>query len=124
MDVFPEAWRPSPGDSIEGAVTDLAVRDGGEYEPYPIVTLDTNGGTAIHCFHEVLRNELARRSPKLGDRLKIDYHGVHAVKGYHVYAVSSDGDLPFSWDRFGGPPGDGPDGDTPDETDGGEDLPF
>jgi hypothetical protein len=58
---FPSGWKPAPGDSIEGKIVDLDVRHG-EYDPYPVVTLETSrGAVAVHACHEVLRNELARR---------------------------------------------------------------
>jgi hypothetical protein len=47
--------------------------------------------------------EIARRSPKLGDTIEIVYRGKHPERDYHLYSVTSDGDLAFSWSRFGGP---------------------
>jgi hypothetical protein len=99
---FPEGWKPSPGESIKGEVVDLDVR-AGEYGKYPIVVLETDGGrVAVHAFHEVLQSELARRSPKPGDTVEIVYRGKHPERGYHLYQVSGDGDLAFSWNQFGG----------------------
>jgi hypothetical protein len=122
----PTGWRPKPGDTISGVVTDLAVCHG-EHGSYPLVELD--GTTNLHAFHEVLRNELARRSPKIGDRLEVTYQGRHPERDYHVYRVTSNADIAFDWGVFGGPPVGGGPGSEPnagpdreEEDDG--DLPF
>jgi hypothetical protein len=99
---FAPAWKPAPGDKIVGTVTDLTTRDG-EYGRYPIVTLNTGTGeVALHCFHEVLANELARIAPKVGDQVGVKYVGKDPDKGYHRYRVrrGGDGDT-FDWGRFG-----------------------
>jgi hypothetical protein len=103
---FAPAWKPAPGDKVVGTVTDLTSRDG-EYGTYPIVTLNTGDGeVALHCFHEVLANELARIAPKVGDQLGVKYVGRHPERGYHIYRVRRAGDESFDWGRFGDTSGD------------------
>jgi hypothetical protein len=111
---YAPAWRPNPGDKVIGTVTALDVRDG-TYGSYPIVTIDTGDGElALHCFHEVLANELAKIAPKIGDRVGVKYAGKRPERGYHIYRVQRDGDdTEFAWNRFGGEdtaPSSDPDG--------------
>ncbi len=100
---YADAWRPQVGEKVVGTVTALDVREG-TYGEYPIVTLDTgNSEVAVHCFHEVLANELAKIAPKIGDRVGIKYAGKHPERGYHLYRVRRDGDdTEFAWNRFSG----------------------
>jgi hypothetical protein len=103
---FAPAWTPVAGDSIVGIVTDLSSREG-EYGTYPIVTVrGDDGERALHCFHEVLANELARIAPKVGDQLGVKYVGRHPERGYHIYRVRRGGDESFDWGRFGDISGD------------------
>jgi hypothetical protein len=133
---YAAAWRPNPGDKVIGTVTALDVRDG-TYGAYPIVTLDTEDGeVALHCFHEVLANELAKIAPKIGDRVGVKYAGKHPERGYHIYRVQRDGDdTEFAWGRFGGETAGAPASDLPEVADSGygqppkskdddDDIPF
>jgi hypothetical protein len=103
---FAEGWRPNAGDRVVGTVVDISTTDGG-YGPYAIVTLKTaTGEVAIHAFHTVLRRELARRRPKIGDELDITYVGKSKAgagnfgKGYDLYRVRSDKDVAgYDWSR-------------------------
>ncbi len=56
--------------------------------------------------HEVLENELAAISPKIGNELGIRYDGKHPEKGYHRYRVHRyDDELEsgeIDWAKFGG----------------------
>ncbi len=112
---YAPAWRPNPGEKVIGTVTALDVREG-TYGAYPIVTLDTgNSEVAVHCFHEVLANELAKIAPKIGDRVGIKDVGKHPERGYHVYKVRRDGGGDeFAWNRFGGDTGEAM-SDLPDD---------
>jgi hypothetical protein len=97
-------WRPAAGEKVVGTVVALDEREGA-YGSYPIVTLNTaEGEVALHAFHEVLANELARVSPKLGDEIGVKYLGQHAEKGYHQYRVRrADEGSDFNWGRYGAP---------------------
>jgi hypothetical protein len=99
---FAEAWRPAPGDKLVGTVTALSERDGA-YGRYPILTLRKADGTplAVHAFHDVLQNELARIAPKVGDELGIKYEGKDAERGYHRYRVRRAGEDGVEWSRYG-----------------------
>lgn len=101
---YATGWRPKTGDRVAGKVIDITATDGG-YGVYPIVTLETEGGgeVAVHAFHTVLRRELARRRPKIGDKLEITYLGKRDAKsgtqGYDAYRVKSDKDVVgYDWD--------------------------
>lgn len=105
MTEFPEAWRPQPGDTICGPIVKIATAHGWQDRPYPIITLrtatlDREQDIAVHAFHEVLRNELAARSPQVGDVLTITFLGKHP-NGYHGYRVIGS-ERPFDWSQFGG----------------------
>jgi hypothetical protein len=85
---FPEAWRPEPGEKLVGVVVELGDRDGG-FGDYPVVAVLGEDGEeyAVHAFHTVLRNEVAKQRPAVGDRIGIAYHGKDAAKGYEKYRV-------------------------------------
>ena len=113
-----EAWRPKQGEKLIGTVLELSKRET-EFsdEPYPLVVVLTDEGRefAVHAFHTVLKAEIARRDPKVGDRLGVKYFGRDEQKGYEIYKAdveraeprgpegppppvtetASDGDLPL-----------------------------
>lgn len=102
---YAKAWQPVPGGKIVGETVAISERVGG-YGRYPIVTLRQEDGEerAIHAFHEVLQNELARIAPKIGDTIGIKYGGKDAEKGYHRYRVvreGDDGEGAFDWNPYG-----------------------
>lgn len=100
---FPPAYRFSPGDKLVGLVVELSERDG-TYGKYPIVTIRTDKGEefAVHAFHEVLSNELARVAPAVGDEIGIKYLGRHPEKDYHQYKVRRGGGAAgFDWRGYG-----------------------
>lgn len=79
-----EAWRPEPGDKIVGILVDIhevddAYKDtNSNREPtYPMLTLDLPDGRMldVHAFHTILRNEIRRRHPQIGDVVGIKYLG-------------------------------------------------
>jgi hypothetical protein len=103
---YAPAWRPEPGAKVVGTVTDLTARDG-QFGRYAVVTIHAegegfDGEVAVHAFHEVLANELARVAPKVGDRIGIRYDGRDSDKGYHRYRVRGE-DSRFDWGAFGDP---------------------
>jgi hypothetical protein len=89
LDFFPEAWRPNPGEKLIGTVVDLSTRES-EYspDPYPIIHVATERGEelCVHGFHTVLKSELEKLQPRIGDRIGIAYHG-RSDRGYERYRV-------------------------------------
>lgn len=87
-----EGWQPEAGDKIVGVLTERTMSSEGEWGAYPILTLQHADGsrTAVHAFHTVLRNELDRRRPMVGDVVAIKYLGMSAGKGtdYEGYRVA------------------------------------
>lgn len=81
-------WRPSPDDVVEGTVVEVDERTG-EYGSYPVVVLEVGDGAevAVHGFHCVLKNELAKLRPAVGDRLAVKYLGKPDGKSYELYKV-------------------------------------
>jgi hypothetical protein len=76
------SWKPQPGDTVTGVIEDISEHDAG-YGKYPILELATETGTvAVHAFHDVLKNELARLAPNIGDSITLTYKGKHPEKGY------------------------------------------
>jgi hypothetical protein len=98
LDSVTEAWRHEPDDRLIGEIVDVDQRDSG-YGVYPTVTVVTeqgsteNGGQAIepgdervfHAFRTVPRNELAKRKPRIGDRIGIKYLGKPEGRDYEGY---------------------------------------
>jgi hypothetical protein len=80
------------------------------YGQCPVVTLELEDGTerSVWCFHTVLRNEMKRSQPKLGERVGILYLGkIHPeggaeYVGYRVKVDREDGDE-IDWSRVGDP---------------------
>lgn len=100
---YAAGWRPNPGERIKGNIVDIATGDGG-YGPYPIVTLDTDDGEkAVHAFHQVLRTELARRRPKIGDEIEVTYLGKRENQSgngsYHAYRVTGGQVQGYDWSQ-------------------------
>lgn len=86
------AWKPAPGDKIIGTVLELDTLESKFSGSYPLVVIETDDGegNAIHAFHTVLRSELARKRPAIGDRLGIKYFGRDEDGGYEMYRVILD----------------------------------
>ena len=100
---YAPAWRPAPGDSLIGEVTEISERAGYNGDLYVIVTIRRPDGeeAAAHAFHDVLSNELARIAPKVGDTIGIKYLGVHPERNYHRYRVRrAGGNSSFSWGDY------------------------
>jgi hypothetical protein len=130
---YAEAWRPDPGDILEGVVTEITTFDGGGYGPYPILTVraeaSENSAKAVHCFHTVLRNELARLDVQVGEQVAILYAGPQQTKDgtatYEGYRVKVPSRTPKKFD-WGGDEGDptSPDDLFSADTGDGGDVPF
>lgn len=90
-----EGWKPEAGDEIDGTV--LGVKIGtSTFGSYPIVFVlgADEEPVAVHCFHEVLGNEMRTQRPERGDSVYIKYlgpkEGWEGPKGYdppQMYAV-------------------------------------
>lgn len=86
LSTFPEAWAPQPGVVLEGVIVGLDERDGG-FGVYPIVSLrtDDDAEVTVHAFHTVLKGELAKQRPAVGERIGLAYHGKSADGRYERY---------------------------------------
>lgn len=76
---FAEGWRPNEGDRVVGRVVDV---DSGwsDYTSsnYPIITVhdeETDKDVALHCFHHVLKKEVLKYKPQIGERIGVVYKG-------------------------------------------------
>ncbi len=100
LDSTAEAWRPKPGERVIGTVVDVDARTT-EFGTYPIVVLLTDNGdeVAVHGFHSVVKNELAKRPPQLGERLGIKYLG-KSPKGYENYPLVFADVVPPDWNAI------------------------
>lgn len=76
----------TPGTEYRGT---LDASDYGDGEEYPIVTIRQDDGeeVAVHGFHTVLKRELAKLAPKVGDQIGVKYVGIPAGKSYELYRV-------------------------------------
>ena len=108
MDKPARGWRPEVGDKLRGTVVDIdtATSNFGNHEDYPLLTIETEDGemVAVHGFHHVLKGELAKRRPEVGDQIAIRYHGVPEGKPYELYTVRVKKDRPaapaVNWDQM------------------------
>ena len=105
------AWRPNPGDTINGTIVVITPRESPFGGKYPCVILDTGADqlVAIHAFHGVLLNELKEMKAAPGLNIAIHYGGKRehntALDGdgnkrkYHGYSVvPADGAELETWD--------------------------
>lgn len=102
LDHCAEGWRPEVGDKVIGTIVELDETDGG-FGTYPVVTILTDEGdeVAVHGFHTVLKNELAKKRPKVGDRIGISYGGKAKGKSYERYRVILEQDRSeLDWERI------------------------
>jgi hypothetical protein len=116
---LPAAWRPDKDDSdkLVGKIISID-RGTGEYDPYPLLVIEQDDGEekAVHAFHTVLKNELLRLKPQIGERIGIKFLGEQKTKpgskfssfiGYRV-TVDRDGGS-FNWESIGAEPDPTPD---------------
>ena len=134
---YAPAWKQQVGEKIVGELTAVDERLGYNDEPYPIITLRQGDGSerAVHAFHSVLRNELAKLNPRLGETIAIKYLGEVAKEGghgrYHHYKVAIDREQrPVNLAKYAdGEPDVEPDvpvstAGLPDATENDGDVPF
>ena len=98
-----ESWRPEPGDVLVGELVNIDVR-ATEYDPAcPVLTIrmEDGGLIAVWAFYTVLRSELQKQDPQVGEWLAIRRLEDHPDRGYRRYGVIVGRDKPreFSWDR-------------------------
>ena len=87
----PEPWMPEPGDSVEGEVVEVALREG-KFGVYPVVSLLTEDGNEVefHAWHGVASGRLHELDPQEGDTLAVKYQGQRTSGGgnsYHSYRI-------------------------------------
>lgn len=94
------AWRPEPGDGVQGTVLSLGTRASdfpaadGSVTMCPVVTLQTANGDKVRitAFQSVLRGAIEEAAPQVGDLFAAKYFGkVTNKKGtgsYHSYRVA------------------------------------
>ena len=110
---LPSAWRPDQEDpdTIIGKVVDIQVGTS-DYDPYPLIVIQQDDGSekAIHGFHTVLKNELLRNKPQIGERIGIKYLGEQETKpgsrfkSFIGYRVSVEREASnFDWNTMGQP---------------------
>jgi len=103
VDSFPEGWRPEPDEKIVGTVDSVDEFEG-KFGAYPVLTIIEDGGgdVSVHCFHTVLKREVARQRPEPGDRIAIKYFGRDEERGYERYRViveKETGKTPIDWSK-------------------------
>ena len=110
---LPSAWRPDQEDPpvIIGEVLEIQ-KGTSDYEPYPLVIVRKDDGEekAVHGFHTVLKNELMRHRPQVGERIGIKYLGEQPTKpgskfkSFIGYRVKMDRQaVEFDWNKIGQP---------------------
>lgn len=93
LDSESEGWNPDPGAKLVGTVILVGACDCGGFGSHPLLEIMTDEGSAVavHGFHEVLRNAIARWEPKPGERVGIKYHGKlvgrGSFEGYENYRM-------------------------------------
>jgi hypothetical protein len=90
VDSNPTGWRPDPGDKIVGTIVDIDEREsnyGSGVYPVVVVADDDGNEVAVHAFHTVLKKEIARQRPTVGDQIAIKYHGIREGQNYEFYRV-------------------------------------
>lgn len=110
------AWRPMPGDMLDGKIVKLLARES-DYGIYPVVVFDTGEPvyTAVHAFHTILRDAFRELKSGPGDECVVVYQGkvesktadgknddgTEKKRSYHSYIVISNGidsTVEFNWD--------------------------
>lgn len=87
-----------PGDTLIGTITNVLEFDG-DFGPYPVLELRCDDGTFsnLSCARSVLRNEIEKQRPGVGDRIGVRYIGPEtSSKGtsYEKYRVRIDRQTP------------------------------
>jgi hypothetical protein len=87
----PIPWKPEVGDELEGTVLEVDEYEG-DHGPYPVVLVGTDDGKKVTVYgsRSVLMSKLAKKRPRVGDRIGIKYLGYPEGKSYHNYNVEVD----------------------------------
>jgi hypothetical protein len=90
MGTFPEWWKPVPGDILAGTVRRYSQIDLEKSGPTWIMTVqDSNDSVrGVLLSATVLRNEIGKLQPGIGERIIIKYLGIPEKKTYHKYVCS------------------------------------
>lgn len=86
-----ESWRPEPGGSLVGRVTEISQRTT-EWGTYPVVTVRSEGDglrRTFHAFHSVAKDLIVGNEVAVGDEIGVRYVGkVDGAKfGYESYKL-------------------------------------
>lgn len=87
-------WQPEPRETVVGTVLRFEhPRTKAENRVLPVVVLEIDGDDGpeelrVAVKHKVLRDELLKAKPEIGDRLAVRFLGQPEGKSYFVYVVS------------------------------------
>lgn len=107
------AWRPdqSDPDKLVGKVIEIvAASSSYSDDPYPILVVRKEDGEekAVHAFHSVLKREILKQRPQVGEEIGIKFlgevkpkNGANPYIGYVVKIEREPG--AFNWNAFGAP---------------------
>jgi len=95
LDLECQTWQPKEGDPTKIVGELVAFDEGiGDWGPYPVLTLVEPGATTgwkVFGFGSVLKNEIERQQPRIGDQVGIKYVGLQQPKGkgkpYELFRV-------------------------------------
>lgn len=71
------AWRPNPGEVLEGHLVAVVPRTS-EHGTYPVLIIDDGVNEALHAFHafhSIARDKLKALKPTRGEKITIAYPG-------------------------------------------------
>jgi hypothetical protein len=86
---YPQLWKPEPGDQIEGKIrrmTEVMLEKAGE-TPVLVVQTSPDEVLSVFCSATVLKNELARLEPEVGETILIRFLGKPTGRDYYKYVV-------------------------------------
>lgn len=149
-DGHPDSWiAVAPGDSIMGRIVDVTDawsdqrRDpttGRQGSLYPLLVLEADEATGysdlprelkVHCFGAVLFNEVMRKQPAVGEKIRITYTGPGEAKPgqnapelYTVRAAAGADVARRAYEKIGGGPTRQGQAQTQTSLSDSEDIPF
>lgn len=95
LDIDSVAWKPedekSPSPArIIGELIERTTMPGDKYGPYPLLVIlpdGTDTAWAVHAFGTVIKGEIAKQDPQVGDKVGIKFLGTPAGKDYKMYKL-------------------------------------